>query len=604
MVTANARIFSSTPDWVAPSLEAEFWQEEYTRSALREITLQEKISQLEKVVAEKSTQINELTQQNDALKYRLTWLLQQVFGRKSEKSQDTNKDNKQGQQQERDQSGETSGDEMENPPENKEQDVSPADEYAASGQNDTPTENGNPTPQTNDQVETKTDGKDPADGPKKRGKKKGDKGYGRKPRLNLPFEEILHDLPIEEQCCPICGKKFIVFPGTEDSEEIHWEVRLIRHIHKRARYKPDCDCGAVSGIVTAPPPPKLIPKGMFAGDFWAHLILEKFLFQRPLYRVRQMLALEGLSVSQGTLTGGLKRIMPLLEPLFKLIVERSRAAHHWQMDETRWLVFEEMEGKKGYRWWLWVVVTRDTIVYLLDPTRSSKVPKIHLGEFAEGILNVDRYSAYKALHDLIRLAYCWCHVRRDFIRIRDGYSRLRAWAEEWIERIDQLFHINAQRLKVLFEPRAFEAQDQILREALQEMADSREAELKVEKLHTAQRGALESLGNHWTGLTIFVDHPEVPMDNNESERRLRNPIMGRKGYYGSGSIWSGILSAMLFSIMQTFLKNQLDPYKFLLAYFEACAQNGGRVPKDISSFLPWNISEERRAAWRITEGFP
>jgi len=25
------------------------------------------------------------------------------------------------------------------------------------------------------------------------------------------------------------------------------------------------------------------------------------------------------------------------------------------------------------------------------------------------------------------------------------------------------------------------------------------------------------LGNHWTGLTVFVEHPEVSMDNNTAE---------------------------------------------------------------------------------------
>jgi len=33
------------------------------------------------------------------------------------------------------------------------------------------------------------------------------------------------------------------------------------------------------------------------------------------------------------------------------------------------------------------------------------------------------------------------------------------------------------------------------------------------------------------------------MDNNEAERRLRNPVVGRKNYYGNGSVWSGVLSA-------------------------------------------------------------
>lgn len=96
---------------------------------------------------------------------------------------------------------------------------------------------------------------------------------------------------------------------------------------------------------------------MFSTGFWGHILLEKFLFQRPLYRIRQVLALEGLPVSQGTLTGGLKRIAGVLQTLYVHILERNRCARHWHMDETRWMVFAELDGKVGHRWWLRVSVT-------------------------------------------------------------------------------------------------------------------------------------------------------------------------------------------------------------------------------------------------------
>jgi len=43
-------------------------------------------------------------------------------------------------------------------------------------------------------------------------------------------------------------------------------------------------------------------------------------------------------------------------------------------------------------------------------------------------------------------------------------------------------------------------------------------------------------------LTVFVDHPQVPMDNSEAERQLRGPAMGRKNYWGSGAVWAGELA--------------------------------------------------------------
>jgi transposase len=350
--------------------------------------------------------------------------------------------------------------------------------------------------------------------------------------------------------------------------------------------------------VTAPPPPKLIPKGLFSIGFWVRLLLEKFLFQRPLYRIRQVLELEGLSVSQGTLTGGLKRLGELLQPLYAKILEQSRAANHWHMDETRWLVFVELVGKVGFRWWLWVVITRDTCIYLLDPSRSSEVPRTHLGEDAEGIINADRYKAYQALGGKLQISFCWFHVRRDFKRIREAYKRLRVWAEGWLERINDLYQRNDRRIAFPRKSKDFRKEDRGLRNAISAMRKKCKRELSDATLHPAARKALKSLLDHWAGLILFVDHPEIPMDNNESERRLRNPVVGRKNYYGSGSIWSGMLTAFLFTIFQTLLLNHIDPQKFLMAYFEACARNGGRPPEDVEAFLPWNLSEERKTAWK------
>jgi len=267
------------------------------------------------------------------------------------------------------------------------------------------------------------------------------------------------------------------------------------------------------------------------------------------------------------------------------------------MDETRWMVFVALAGKRGYRWWLWVVITYDTVVYLLEPTRSASVPRDHLGDNPEGIINADRYKAYQVLGENISVAFCWNHVREDFIRLWNGYKVLQGWADAWVRRINNLFHLNGKRLQVQSNPDAFQVEDKVLREAVTAMATVRDRELADPHLHPAAGRALKSLRNHWEGCILFVDHPEIPMDNNEAERRLRDPVVGRKNYYGSGSIWSGALTAILFTIFQTLLKNHIDPQKWLFAYFKACAENGGRVPENIDSFLPWNLSEGQKVAW-------
>jgi len=517
----------------------------HARAVERENILKKRVCELEQHSSRLEERIKELLQADEKLRARALWLEQQLFGRKSEQTKPC--------------AGENPDDAL-----------GACETLALNGEE-----------------------------PKKRGKQPGAKGYGRKRHAHLPAEEIFHELPQDERRCPRCAKPFEVFPGTEDSDEIDWDVSLTRRVHKRIRYRPTCQCGEVPGIIAAPLPPKLIAKGMFSCGFWTRLVLDKFLFQRPLYRTRSALALEGLDLPQGTLTGGLKRIEELLQPLVEHIRARSREAKHWHMDETRWQVFAEADGKTGHMWWLWVVVTGDTVVYLLEPTRSASVPKNHLGPGAEGIISADRYSAYKALGSKILVAFCWCHVRRDFIEAGEGYKKLSAWGQAWERRINNIFSINARRIKA--DPAAFLFEDNALRAALAGMADDRERELQAPALHPAQKAALTSLRNHWDGLMLFVSNPAIPMDNNESERRLRNPVMGRKNYYGSGSLWSGRLAACAFTIFQTCLINHINPHKFMLYYFESCAKNGGLPPRELDMFLPGNLTGEQKAAWRYPE---
>ena len=110
---------------------------------------------------------------------------------------------------------------------------------------------------------------------------------------------------------------------------------------------------------------------------------------------------------------------------------------------------------------------------------------------------------------------------------------------------------------------------------------------------------LTSLQEHWSGLTLFVDDPRIPMDNNLSERRLRGPGLGRKNYYGSGALWSGRLAATLFSILATLQLWHINPRLWLNWYLQSCAEAGSQIPNDIEPFLPWNLSEDLRAKLRM-----
>jgi transposase len=439
--------------------------------------------------------------------------------------------------------------------------------------------------------------------PRPRGQRHGKPGPKRRDYSHLPAVEQILELPAEQQCCGRCGQPFASFPGTDDTTVVEVEVRAHRRIYRRRRYRPTCSCGHHAGIITAPPPPRVIPKSLLGVSVWVTILLDKFLFYRPTYRLLEDLRTEGLDLSQGTLTDGLRRLLPLFEPVYDLLVEHSQQRTLWHADETRWLVFATWDGKVGYRWYLWVFHAADVVVFVLSPGRSHEVPEEHFGPVEEGILVVDRYAAYPAMAQVkdgtIVLAFCWAHVRRDFLTVARSWPEHEAWALEWIERIGVLYQRNDRRLEA---PRAtpqFAGCDQEVRQWVAAMEQQREGELAQSELHPARRQVLESLRHHWSGLTVFVEHPEVPMDNNTAERSERGPVVGRKNYYGSGAVWSGRLAAMLFSLFQTLALWGLNPRTWLTAYLAACADAGGQAPERPKAWLPWNLTEEQRRAWSL-----
>ena len=173
-----------------------------------------------------------------------------------------------------------------------------------------------------------------------------------------------------------------------------------------------------------------------------------------------------------------------------------------------------------------------------------------------------------------------------------------AWAMTWVDAIAQLYRLNNLRLE---EPRGsarYTEYDIALRKALQDMADQRAQALSEATLCGPALKVLRSMARHWAGLLVFVDHPLVPMDNNIAERAHRTPVVGRKNFYGSGSLWSGQLAAAMYTVLMTVKLHKINPRTWLLAYLQACCDAGNRAPQDIRAFLPWTMTALELAAMR------
>ena len=232
-----------------------------------------------------------------------------------------------------------------------------------------------------------------------RGQQKGSQGHGRTSRPDLPVVEEARDVAPEDKVCGICGKAYDLLAQTEDSKIIEVKVKAhVRHI-KRKMYSQCCECEAVPGLITAPPAPRLIPKSSIGVSVWTEVLLNKFLFSRATYNFCTDYAFRGLPIAPGTLTGGLKRIAPLFKPLIAQLVEKQLTEKLFHNDETGWKVFEAIEGKVGYRWWLWVTQSPSVVYYIMAPSRSGDIPIDYFTGLDKHLKQVivvcDRYSGYK-----------------------------------------------------------------------------------------------------------------------------------------------------------------------------------------------------------------
>ena len=478
----------------------------------------------------------------------------------------------------------------------------------------------------------------PGGSERKRGQRKDRPGHGRTPRApdlqvveeTLPFDPSAH-------LCPNCHLPPIPNPALDEVSEIK-EVKVNAYVRRirRPAFVPGCRCDKLPAILLPPPAPRVFPRASGGVSFWVEILVTKVHSGLPTHRRLRDLADQGMPVSPGTVAGGLQQIAPLFEPLIDALYVRQMGEKLFQCDETRWEVFVALPGKVGHRWYLWLTRSASVIFYHLAPSRSAAIPGAHFAglQGERAIIVCDRYSAYKKLARLadgILLAFCWAHVRRDFLEAGRGFVELEGWALAWKARIGELYHLNHQRLAHWVPERPLAEQDEAFQNAHQALGaalDSVHAEAKrlaapepkskptqdatpaagetplSKTVRTEQRKIAQSLLAHWPGLRLFLDHPEVPMDNNRAENAIRGPVTGRKNYYGAGSLWSADLTAMLFSLFQTLGLWGIPVRAWLETYLQACADNGGQAPADITPFLPWSLAEAPLAARRGTPTAP
>ena len=445
---------------------------------------------------------------------------------------------------------------------------------------------------------------------RKRGQQRGAPGHGRTPRPKLQEKTERRNPPKDARICSCCGKPYVA-NGERSTSLIEIEVKAHTRRIVRPRWRRGCECASSPLEAIAPPVPRVFPGTLFGTSFWARFLFEHCACLRPLCRVAAWYADQGVPISPGTLANSLKRFVPLFDPLYEAILAHQNRTTVRHADETGWRVQEFRDTGRSSRAWLWVSVSKDSVYYIIDPSRSAEVARTLFCDTACIVFLVcDRYSAYKTLaRELagkVILCWCWAHQRRDFVECAAGQDALTQWCEGWIERIAAIYRLNDERLKhhdpaLERQTRAFAAAQRKLGKAVKRLFADAEAELAGLPDKDRRAKPLRSLLNHREGLCVFVDNPQVPMDNNAGERAIRGPAIGRRLSFGSNSEDGAKFTATMYSVIGTLSMNGIDVLRWLEAWLNACAENGGKPPDDLSPWLPWTMSEARRRKFTAQE---
>ena len=80
---------------------------------------------------------------------------------------------------------------------------------------------------------------------------------------------------------------------------------------------------------------------------------------------------------------------------------------------------------------------------------------------------------------------------------------------------------------------------------------------------SATAKAIDYSLRRWAALCRYLDDPQVPIDNNAAENRIRPVALGRSNWLFAGSLRAGQRAAAIMSLIQSAKLNGHDPYLYL-----------------------------------------
>jgi transposase len=233
-------------------------------------------------------------------------------------------------------------------------------------------------------------------------------------------------------------------------------------------------------------------------------------------------------------------------------------------DETGWRV-------DGTTHWLWCFTTTELTYYMIDRSRGGPaLKKFFKKEFA-GVLVTDFWAAYNAVVSA-RKQKCLPHLLRDLKRTQHYHhpgSDWPAFSKQLRRLIRDSIRLSKRRPELSTE--RFASRQRRLERRLHDLLAQPWEERHARRL-------VKRLRRHEAELFTFLDHPEVPFDNNHSERILRPAVIVRKNSYANGSEPGAETQAVLMSVFRTLKQRGQNPVSAVLEAVHTSLKTGQLPP--------------------------
>ena len=419
------------------------------------------------------------------------------------------------------------------------------------------------------------------------------KKAGRKPLpAHLPREEILYDLPEEQKHCA-CGCKLTEI-GADKSEQldiIPAQVKVLVHVRKKYACKACEDT-----IKTAELPKQAIPKSMAAPGLLAHVLVSKYEDHLPLYRQEDILQRMGIDIPRSTLSYWIIQCGELLKPLIPLMKTVTLNYDVAYADETKVQVLKEKDRKAETQSFMWFFSggppDQRCSIYEYHPTRGGIVAREFFKDYT-GYLHCDAYAGYDALFDQpsskILPVGCWAHARRNFIQIKKANPNQAGFADEVLTLIQKLYHLEKRAKEEGYTPeQVHQMRQEKSRAILLDLKARIEDKLLKAPPESLIAKAMGYVINQWEKLMGYLKDPRCEIDNNFSERGIKDFVIGRKNWLFSDQPEGAHAGAVIYSLMQTCKLHGVEPY----AYFRDVLTKLPTIePENLHTLLPFHYAK-------------